>query len=205
MSEKSTILETLHSQFAENQNHHQGLFIKFLIALFVLFGGFGFVYVHTKPFIPYEQTYILLENNRIYFSNFILLNTSVFVQSVLLLLSLIILNLGYGFRRDQHLNMIIRKRELQREYYDVFKGLYNSDNKGFLNYLPDFYAIFFLFITGFQVLIFMTICNKEELICFVDHPFALLLFILCILLIVASLVSYAITYYKYEKNLKEKS
>jgi Trk-type K+ transport system membrane component len=202
MTEKSTILEVLHSQFAENQNHHQGLFIKFLIALFMLFGGFGFVYIHTKSCIPYDQTYVLSDNYGIYFSNFILLGTSVFVISVLLLLNLIILNLGYGFRRDQHLNMRIRKRELQHEYDDIFEKLYNSDNKSFWNYLPNFYMIFFLFTTGFQFFILIAISNKEELTCFYGHPLALRLFIACILLIVVSLVFYAKTYCKYEKNLR---
>lgn len=42
------ILDTLHSQFAENQNHHQGIFIQFLIALFAIFGIFGYVYTHTS-------------------------------------------------------------------------------------------------------------------------------------------------------------
>lgn len=39
------LLDTLHSQFAENQNHHQGIFIQFLIALFAIFGVFGYIYV----------------------------------------------------------------------------------------------------------------------------------------------------------------
>ncbi|MDH8701441.1 type III secretory pathway component EscU [Dysgonomonadaceae bacterium PH5-43] len=205
MVEKSPILETLHSQFAENQNHHQGLFIKFLIALFVLFGGFGFVYVHTADCVIYSQTYISLYNNQIYFSNSILLATTFIVLSILLLLNMIILNIGYGFRRDHHLNMIIRKRELKREYDDIFQGLYNADNKNYWDYLPDFYRIFFWFITASQLFIFIAICSKEGVICFNGEILSLIVFIACILLIVASFYSYMTTYFKYDKNIKSKN
>ena len=108
------ILDTLHTQFAENQNHHQSLFVQFLVALLALFAGFGFVYTHTKPDIPYNQTYVEISENLICFSNIILLSTAVIVSCVLALLNLILLNQGYGFRRDQYLNMIIRKDKLQK-------------------------------------------------------------------------------------------
>jgi len=197
------ILDTLHTQFAENQNHHQSLFVQFLVALLALFAGFGFVYTHTKPDIAYNQTYVEISENLIYFSNIILLSTAVIVSSVLALLNLILLNQGYGFRRDQYLNMIIRKDKLQKKYDDIFKGLYNTNDKGFFDFLPNFYTIFFWFITSFQLFVLISVCSKEGLTCFENKNGSLLLFIILILLIILSLGFYIKNFYKYNSNLKK--
>lgn len=203
METKEKILENLHSQFAENQNHHQGLFIQFLIALLALFAGFGYIYTHTNPIIAYNQSFVQHINDVDYFSNQTLLATSVVVMAVLLLLSGILINQGYGFRRDQHLNMIIRKEFLKDEYEKFFEKLFNPDKKGFWDYLPDFYSIFFWFIFGFQFSVFIAICSKENLINFSDKYFSLTLFITDVILIILSLVFYIKTYCKYKLNLKE--
>ena len=203
METKDKILENLHTQFAENQNHHQSLFVQFLVALLALFAGFGFVYTHTKPDIAYNQTYVEISENLIYFSNIILLSTAVIVSSVLALLNLILLNQGYGFRRDQYLNMIIRKDKLQKKYDDIFKGLYNPNDKGFFDFLPNFYTIFFWFITSFQLFVLISVCSKEGLTCFENKNGSLLLFIILILLIILSLGFYIKNFYKYNSNLKK--
>lgn len=189
---KTNILETLHEQFAENQNHHQKLFIQFLTALLILFAGFGYVYVHTVPDVPNVQTYVEIKNTKEYFSNSILLATAVVVSTVMLLLNLILLNQGYGFRRDQHINKEIRKKYLKKNYKRVFGGLYNSGKKGFWNFLPDFYAIFFWFITVFQLFILVSVMFKTETHCTVLIPFLLSIFF------------YHKTYSKYKLNLKHK-
>jgi len=67
MEIKEKILENLHSQFAENQNHHQGLFIQFLIALLALFAGFGYVYTHVNSTIEYTQSFVQKINEVEYF------------------------------------------------------------------------------------------------------------------------------------------
>lgn len=199
------ILDTLHTQFAENQNHHQSLFIQFLVALFALFAGFGYIYTHSNPDIAYTKTFVQNINNINYFSYHILLATSVVVIAILLLLNVIIINQGYGFRRDQHLNMIIRKKKLGEDYKIIFDKLYNSDNKVFWNYLPNFYIIFFWFIFGFQISVFIAICSKENLINFSDNYSSFLLFFTDIILIILSLAFYSKTYCKYCLNLKEKN
>jgi len=204
METKEKLLETLHSQFADNQNHHQSLFIQFLIALLALFAGFGYVYTHTNTIISYNQSFVQKINDVVYFSNQTLLATSIIVLAVLLLLNLILINQGYGFRRDQHLNMKIRKVYLADDYEKVFDKLYNPDNKGFWDYLPNFYIIFFWFILGFQICVFIAICSKENLINFSDKCFTLTLFITDIILILLSLIFYSKAYCKYSLNLKEK-
>jgi len=149
METKEKILENLHSQFAENQNHHQGLFIQFLVALLALFAGFGYVYTHTNPNIQYTQSFVQQVNEVDYFSNQTLLATSVVVLAVLLLLNGILINQGYGFRRDQHLNMVIRKKYLGDDYENVFGKLYNPDKKGvfglFTKFLYHLLLVYFRF------------------------------------------------------------
>ena len=151
----------------------------------------------------YNQTYVEISENLLCFSNIILLSTAVVISSVLALLNLILLNQGYGFRRDQYLNMIIRKDKLQKKYNDIFKGLYNPNDKGFFDFLPNFYTIFFWFITSFQLFVLISVCSKEGLTCFENKNGSLLLFIILILLIILSLGFYVKNFCKYNSNLKK--
>jgi len=206
MSKENKILGTLHSQFADNQNHHQSIFIQFLIALFALFAGYGYVYTHSTPDIDYYQTSLTVIDEVKYFSLITLIITSTIVIGVLTLLNIIILNLGYGFRRDQHLNKIIRKKYLgEKEYEAVFGPLYDSDNKSSCNYLPNFYSIFFWFILILQIFILISTCSKEGILnCNGNYlPYIILLFDL--LLILFSFCMYFITYNKYKLNIKQMS
>ncbi|WP_071146703.1 hypothetical protein [Bacteroides ihuae] len=195
------LLYSLHEQFAENQNHHQGIFIQLLVSLLVLFGGFGYVFVHTKEDIEYSQTYI----NDFFFSNSILLSVSLVVILVLLLLNLIVLHLGYSFRRDQYLNMKIRMHILKEEYSNIFDELYNPLNKKYWSYLPNFYAIFFWAITISQIVIFAAICGKGGLVNFNKYSFYLIELSLCILAIVSSFIYYRKSYNKYKKLERNKN
>ncbi|MDD3437389.1 MAG: hypothetical protein PHC64_09595 [Candidatus Gastranaerophilales bacterium] len=197
------ILDTLHSQFAENQNHHQGIFIQFLIALFAIFGVFGYIYTHTSSEISAIQTVVGKINDIELYSLITLLITSVIVLAILTLLIAIILNLGYGFRRDQHLNKKIRQKYLTNgEYEDIFGKLYNSDNKNICDFLPDFYKIFYWFILGFQIIIFLTTCFKENILQFENNSFAFLMLLLDFSLILVSVCLYYLTYRKYKDKLK---
>lgn len=197
------LLDTLHSQFAENQNHHQGIFIQFLIALFAVFGVFGYVYTHTSSEISAGQTTIISINDIELYSLNTLLITSVIIIAILTLLIAIILNLGYGFRRDQHLNKKIRHKYLSNgEYEDVFGKLYNSDNKNLCDFLPDFYKIFFWFILGFQIIIFVTTCCKEKILQFENNSIAFLMLLLDFSLILVSVGLYFMTYRKYKEKIK---
>lgn len=197
------LLDTLHSQFAENQNHHQGIFIQFLIALFAVFGVFGYVYTHTSFEILANQTTAVNINDIEVYSLNTLLMTSVIVIAILTLLIAIILNLGYCFRRDQHLNKKIRQKYLSKEEYEeIFGKLYNSDNKNRCDFLPDFYSIFYWFILGFQVTIFLTTCCKEKILQFENNSIAFLMLLLSFLLISVSVSLYFLTYRKYNDKIK---
>jgi len=197
------LLNTLHSQFAENQNHHQGIFIKFLIALFTVFGIFGYVYTHTSSEISATQTVVGKINDIELYTLTTLLITSVIMLAILTLLIAIILNLGYSFRRDQHINKKIRLKYLNGEYENIFGKLYNSDNKNICDFLPDFYKIFYWFILGFQIIIFFTTCCKDKILQFENNCFAFLILLLDFSLILVSVCLYFLTYRKYSDKLKD--
>lgn len=201
---KDSILITLHSQFAENQNHHQKIFIQFLIALLTLFGGYGYIYTHTNPNIPVTQTFIQNINCIEYYSGNTLIITSIIVIAILLLLNVILLNLGYSFRRDQFINKKIREKYLDpNEYENVFGKLYNPGNKPKYDYLPDFYNIFFWFILGFQIFIFTITCCKENVLCFENNCMGFLLIMSDIILVLLSPCIYCCYYSKYRKYIIE--
>lgn len=212
LNSENSILDTLHSQFAENQNHHQSLFIQFLIALFALFIGFGYIYTHSvfegdSPYnVDYTQSFVQNIDEIKFFSYQILLATSVIVSTILLLLNCIIVHQGYGFRRDQYLNKIIREESLgKKKYNEIFGELYNPNDKFFFNYLPNFYTTFFWFVLAFQFFVFIAICLKENLVDFTSgNGASLVLFVLNLILIFMSFCVYYSTYCKYMKNIEKK-
>ncbi len=165
MKSKNVLLLKLHEQFADNQNHHQGVFVQFLVALMTLFAAFGYIYFHTD--ISLTDSHILTRKSSEieYFSSEVLLFVSVVVLAILSLLCGLLLVLGYGFRRDQFLNFKLRKKFLKNgEYEHVFGKLYDPTNKGMLNFLPDYYTLFFVFILFFQLLVFSaTFCKTAFL------------------------------------------
>jgi hypothetical protein len=46
------IAKSFHEQFAQNQNHHQVLYVQVLAVLVTVLVGFGYVYIRTKPQPP---------------------------------------------------------------------------------------------------------------------------------------------------------
>jgi hypothetical protein len=201
----SDFLYDLHSQFADNQNHHQGLFVQLLTALFVLFGGFGYVYVHSDPTINYCKTHISVCSDVEMFSLSILHLTTVVVEGVLLLLNAIILHMGYSFRRDQHINMRIREYKLEN-YTAIFGNLYNPIKTNICEFLPDFHMIFFIAITASQVFIFIAVLIKSCCCkCCCQCCCAINAFLLLIIagMMCCSLCLYCNTWSKYKKKIKK--
>jgi len=183
------LLLQLHKQFAENQNHHQGLFVQLLTTIIALFTGFGYVYVNTNS--KTDGMSSISEG----FSINILFITTIVVEAVLLLLNCIILHQGYCFRRDQHLNMEIRKDKIGN-YAKIFDDLYDSDNKKFWNYLPGFYCIFWCAIIIAQIFCIVIIwehLSEFDYCCIIKY----FLILICP---IGSFGYYIKTYLKYKNN-----
>lgn len=203
METNENILLDLHNQFANNQNHHQSVFTQFLIALLSLFAGYGYVYIHTSSEVSaFCQQLIVNSVGVEYYSPNFLLLTSAVVLAVLALLNVLLLNLGYSFRRDQHVNKKIREKFLDKsEYESTFGELYNSDNKSFTDFLPNFYAIFFWFIFGFQVFILIITSSRVLGTLESEKCCNCLLLLLDLSLTILSILLYLRTYRKYWNNI----
>lgn len=198
---KVDLLLSLHSQFSENQNHHQKTFINLLVAFFALFGVMGYVFLNltslkcyffendVPPGIPYWG-----------FSNIVFHLVSFISSIVFLFLNVLNLNNGTSFRRDHCINYNIRKEILQSDYSTIFGEAYDPKKAKICDFLPSFHYIIWLMIVVIQsiIVILNTVllfnkCDYTEVIC------VSLLFMLPIL----SLTSLEYYWRKYKSNLKK--
>lgn len=105
---ENKLLESIHEQFAINHNKQQELFIKLLIALLALFGGYGAVWsnVHCNPF---RTSYIEIASLKVCVDEGSLWACALVVCIILSYLTLILINNGWSFRKAQIVNNAIRK------------------------------------------------------------------------------------------------
>lgn len=191
------LLQCLHQQFSENQNHHSGLFIQILIALFALFGVLGYVAFNTKSF-----NFI----NDANYNDIAYCLTTTLVSLVLLLLNKLVLGYGYGFRRDQRINQRIRFKFLGGEdgYKEIFRDQYKADNKGKYSYLPSFHMIFFCAITIGQFMLCLSMLILSIVSDCANRYFIIPLFVATIIIFGISVYLYYVTYLKYIENIKQR-
>ncbi len=167
------------SQFAQNQNHQQLLFIQFLSSLIIVLAAFAYVYTNTSS-IPSRQiqtrnttqdsSFLSIKNiadttpylaedfdadlfkakkttdgKIISYGVIHLICIYLFTSIVLIILSIVLLHMGYSFRRDQAIVNRVRKNALGKDSYEkIFGNYYSGENKNIFNYLPNFYSILFL-------------------------------------------------------------
>ncbi|MFN8289483.1 MAG: hypothetical protein U0U70_04455 [Chitinophagaceae bacterium] len=93
------------------------------------------------------------------YSQMTLLSIYLFAQIALLILSIMILHMGYSFRRDQVTVYRIRRVNLRDETYkNIFGGKSSMGfGKGFFEYLPNFNSILFFSICVIQIGLFISI------------------------------------------------
>lgn len=129
-------------QFAENQNHHQRLFIQFLSAVLIALVAYAYVYSNTSNYVvprplanqqnynptiePSYDTSVILNSfeaktfetikdkkgDILSYSKIHLVGSYLFAQMVLVVLGLTLLHMGYSFRRDQQVVRNIRIKSL---------------------------------------------------------------------------------------------
>ena len=100
MSHKEDIELGFHNQFAENQNHHQKLFFQTLSIVVTVIIGYGYVYTSGGEMGSTDTDPSLL-----------MLSAALWVASLMLGAgSVILLNMAYGFRRDQLVVCRIRQK-----------------------------------------------------------------------------------------------
>ena len=154
----------LHEQYAINNNANVGSFIAFVVAVFALFGFYGYVFVHSSCDFTTQGEYIV---DGLYTLDVLLILTVV-VSGMLCFLCKIVLDLGYGHRRDQFIvEAIRRKYYTESEYGKIFPEKYNPLGKKRNDFIPNFYHSFYwLFVIALFVIIMLTIIKLRQNICF---------------------------------------
>jgi hypothetical protein len=171
------------NQFAENQNHYQRLFVQFLSAVLIALVAYAFVYTNTSNYVnpnrnevavkiqPSDSSSVLgsfeaetfdtikdKDGHILSYGKIHLIAANLFAQLILLVLGLTLLNMGYAFRRDQHVIHNIRVSSLsEKEYTAVFEIGFTGLKKRIINYLPNFYGILFFAIMAMQLLVYLSI------------------------------------------------
>jgi uncharacterized protein with PQ loop repeat len=126
----------LHQQLAENDNNRISTLITFIVGIIALFGFYGYVYVYTNSCKHPE------------FNIEIFLLMSFVTIGILCFLSILTLNLGYSFRRDQLIVHVIRKNRCKKEPErgKIFDEIYSPIKK--MNVLI-FCLIFIIYFIGY--------------------------------------------------------
>src|SRR5574341_1641957 len=152
------IVKSFHEQFAQNQNHHQKLFLQVLTVLLTVLVGFGYIYVRVNA----ESAELNVTIDSLY----------AFLALAMCLLSLgiaLILNMALGFRRDQMVACNIRvktgvMRIVDSEAEDFFPSTFNPvrEKRGCFGWMPEFHKIFFSTLCVVKVLLFFGVILNSE-------------------------------------------
>lgn len=160
------IVKSFHEQFAQNQNHHQNLFIQILAILLSVLIGYGYLYIRVDA--PDKDLKVPIDTLYVYLA----------IATYLLSMAIaLIANMSLGFRRDQLMaaNIRVKSGVMTLESNDnYFFGSFNPQkNTNVLTWMPEFHKIFFigLFIIKFLMLWATIKYQGYELGCFIlDYP-----------------------------------
>ena len=140
------IVNSFHEQFAQNQNHHQKLFLQVLAVLLTVLVGFGYLYIR----VDVESKEVKITSETIY----------VFMSLSFYLLSLsiaLISNMALGFRRDQLVACNIRVKTgtmTLKSNDNYFIGDFNPVGKHkYILWMPEFHIIFFFTLLLIKILL----------------------------------------------------
>jgi hypothetical protein len=88
-----------------------------------------------------------------------LFGTYYVAELILTLLATVVLNVGYGFRRDQKVIKNIRKKYLKNDYRKIFgSASFDPSGKNLMDYLPEFNRMFVFGIFTLQILLHISFC-----------------------------------------------
>ncbi len=144
---KKELLFQLHEQFSENQNDIGSRFNTIMIALISLFGFYGFTYSLATGLVSIKDYFI---------SKNVVFLFAIIVEMVLVFLISLLIYMGYQHRRDQALNTKIRKHYVGNDFEHFFSN-YTGENKGLLDFIPDFLVIKALFLVSLKVLLLFSL------------------------------------------------
>jgi len=163
------LLLSFNDQFATNQNHHQSIFLQFLSAILIVLIGYGFIYANTGS--TSDMYEIQIDAKSTTYAIFHLAGAYTISQFILTLLATVVVNIGYGFRRDQNVIYKIRIKYLgQKKYEEIFgKVTFLPQNQSVFDFLPEFNRMFFLGLYVLQVLLFVSFAVRLKHSCYYDN------------------------------------
>jgi len=184
---KFELMKSFHEQFAQNQNHHQNLFIQVVSILLTVIIGFGYTLFNFKA------TGESNNNSTIGLFEF----TCAFaISEIILSLGIaLVSNMALGYRRDQLMNTRIReaakitvdsetdkenKNEVEKVNYKIFASSYNpmknyfnkvyNENKSMrIDWMPNFHIIFSITIITIQFLVVLIYFTKLAIANFLKY------------------------------------
>jgi len=158
------IVKSFHEQFAQNQNHHQKLFLQVLAVLLTVLVGFGYLYIRVGA----KQNGINVTLETIY----AFLAMSMFLLSLAIAL---ILNMSLGFRRDQLVACNIRVKIGVMKVDDkntdsYFPSKFNPVGKtNFFTWMPEFHQIFFVALILIKVILIGSLTLNSNMPIFINN------------------------------------
>lgn len=195
---KKNLILDFHTQFAQNQNHHQSLMIKFFAAFIALLVVYAYVTLNVVTYLKKTASSYgignieeIIKTNKFVISEEFYFNFSLFLSYIFVLIFLYICQVAYAYRRDLKVVRQIRDTYCK----DLFQG-YGS-RKILYIWPPDFYVIIMLCILIITFGIGVWVHNFTE-----DIHYNLKYFLPQIFIIVVCYVGY---WYKYKKRCTEQT
>ena len=162
------LLKSFHTQFAQNQNHHQNLFIQVVSILLTVIIGFGYTLFNFKStgYSPNFSTIGIFEFSVAFTISELILTLGVAIVS----------NMAMGYRRDQLMNAKIREaanitadsanNPSEKNEFKIFAISYNpmknyhdkhfsKNRRMFFDWMPNFHVIFSITFLVIQFLIIL--------------------------------------------------
>ncbi len=204
---KEDILKSFNTQFSENQNHQQKVFIQFLSAVLFVLVGYAYALVNTSLEADYFEV-IKKEGEIVSYAISHFIYSYLVAQFVIAILALLVLNIGYSFRRDQLVVFNLRQHYLANgEYDEIFtKKSFNPKKLNFGNYLPGFNYIFFILLGFIQIGLFFSfyfiIIQFHNLPIFF-YEYSIAFYLLFLFPILLTIFHYFYYYYKYNSRIKD--
>ena len=144
------LVVSFHEQFAQNQNHHQKLFLQVLTILLSVLVGFGYLYMRVEAWSPDAFTQLV--------TLYYYLGLSMILLSMAISL---ICNMALGFRRDQLMavNMRVITGVMDPKSNDnYFFKSFNPQGKTTLRWwMPEFHRIFFFSLIFVKLLLALSV------------------------------------------------
>ena len=149
------LIKSFHEQFAQNQNHHQNLFIQTLAILLTVLVGYGYLYIRVNKSV--EGIFVGMD------TLYAFLTIALYLLTIAIAL---LSNMALGFRRDQLMaaNIRIKSNVMTPENNDnYFFGTFNPySKKGYLDWMPEFHSIFFISLFVMKILLMVLTLKYEN-------------------------------------------